>query len=101
TGIKYGDIWRYFRLTWAIPNIPAPGRKIYYLVRDAAQPYHPVMAIAALSNTALQMKDRDDYIGWTAESVTHRLRRALIDGDNEQIESIITLMERHIEQGLA
>jgi hypothetical protein len=101
TGIKYGDIWRYFRLTWAIPNIPAPGRKIYYLVRDAAQPNHPVMAIAALSNTALQVKDRDDYIGWTAESVTHRLRKALIDNDSQHIESIITLMERHIEQGLA
>ncbi len=101
TGIKYGDIWRYFRLTWAIPNIPAPGRKIFYLVRDAAQPYNPVMAIAALSNTALQVKDRDDYIGWTAESVMHRLRSALATNNSGQVESIITLMERHVEQGLA
>jgi hypothetical protein len=101
TGIRYGDIWRYFRLLWAIPNTPSPGRKLFYLIRDAAQENHPIMAIAALSNAALQVRDRDDYIGWTTESILNRIRIFLKNESEEEIESIISLMEHHIEKGLS
>lgn len=100
TGIKYGDIWRYFRLTWSIPNVSSPGRKLFYLVRDAAHPNHAIMAIAGLSNVALQVRDRDDYIGWTAERVIRRLKRAILTNNIERVHSILSLLERHIERGL-
>ena len=52
TGLRLIDIWRYFRYLWAIPYLATPGRNLFYLVRDAAQSYHPVIGIAA-SATAL------------------------------------------------
>jgi len=100
TGIKYGDIWRYFRLTWSIPNASSPGRKLFYLVRDAAHPNHAIMAIAGLSNAALQVRDRDDYIGWTAERMIRRLKRAVLTNDTEKVQVMLSLVERHIERGL-
>ena len=67
TGLLLRDIWRYFRYTWSIPQTPIPGRKILYLVRDAAHEAHPVIGIAALSNCAVQLLPRDRAIGPTAK----------------------------------
>src|SRR5262249_44865354 len=67
------DIWRYFRYTWSIPQTSIPGRKLLYLVRDAADRNHAVIGIAALSNCAVQVVPRDALIGWS----TRGLRRAL------------------------
>lgn len=64
TGHKTSDIWRYFRLTWATPSETTPGRTMQYLIRDHAQPNHPVMGILSLENCAVQITDRDAYIGW-------------------------------------
>lgn len=68
TGIKLADIWRYFRFTWSIPYYTSPGRNLYFLIRDAGQPYHPVMGITALGNSVMQLTPRDRLLGWTPGS---------------------------------
>lgn len=100
TGIKLGEIWRYFRLTWSIPSTNVPGRQLLYLVRDAAHPYHAVMGIAALSNSAMQVKDRDDFIGWTSQEFTNRFREIVENSDAEAVQGLLSLLECYIEQGL-
>ena len=73
TKIPLGDIWRYFRFTWSIPQTPIPGRNLLYLVRDAAHDHHAVIGIAALSNCALQLSPRDHTIGWSTSGLTSAL----------------------------
>lgn len=73
TGYKLSEIWRYFRYTWSIPYKSTPGRNIFYLIRDAAQPFHPIIGISALGNSVLQLTKRDNYIGWTLESIKNCL----------------------------
>ncbi len=75
TGYNLNDIWRYFRYTWVIPYKSVPGRNLFYLVRDALQPYHPVIGIFALGNCVLNLKVRDDDIGWTIEAIKQNLSR--------------------------
>ncbi|MCS7460374.1 DUF4338 domain-containing protein [Paenibacillus doosanensis] len=75
TGYKLMDIWRYFRYSWSIPYKSTPGRNIFYLIRDAAQPNHPVMGIAALGNCVLQLTNRDNFIGWTLDSIKNALKK--------------------------
>ena len=75
TGLRLIDVWRYFRYLWAIPYLATPGRNLFYLVRDAAQPDHPVIGIAALGNSIVQLAERDKYIGWSTNGVKHRLTR--------------------------
>ncbi len=75
TGYKLREIWRYFRYTWSIPYKNTPGRNVYYLVRDAAQPFNPVIGIAALGNTMLNLNVRDRYIGWTIENIKENMMR--------------------------
>lgn len=72
TGYKLQDIWRYFRHTWTIPYNSTPGRNIQFLIRDAAQPYHPVVGILGLGSSMIQITARDDYLGWTVEAVLAR-----------------------------
>lgn len=69
TGYYLSDIWRYFRYTWSIPYKTMPGRNMYYLVRDAGQANHPVIGIFALGNAVLNLKVRDDDIGWTLDAI--------------------------------
>ncbi len=75
SGLKLLDIWRYFRYLWAIPYQPTPGRNLFYLVRDAARPNHPVIGIAALGNCVVQLSERDQDIGWSLEAIESTLRR--------------------------
>jgi len=75
TGIRLIDIWRYFRYLWAIPYLATPGRNLFYLVRDSARPSHPVMGIAALGNSVVQLSERDRFIGWSIQGVAERLAR--------------------------
>jgi hypothetical protein len=81
TGITLNDIWRYFRYTWSIPQLPIPGRQLLYLIRDKAHPYHAVIGIAALSNTSLVSPLRDESIGWTPEKYAKRFTEAARAGD--------------------
>ena len=75
TGHRLIDIWRYFRYLWAIPYQSTPGRNLFYLVRDAARPTHPVIGIAALGNCVVQLSERDHIIGWSVESISSQLQR--------------------------
>jgi len=75
SGHKLIDIWRYFRYLWAIPYQPTPGRNLFYLVRDAARPNHPVIGISALGNCVVQLSERDHAIGWSLEAIERALVR--------------------------
>lgn len=73
TGLDLMDIWRYFRHTWSLEYRPTPGRTLMFMIRNAARPGFPVMAIGALANATLQLKVRDDWIGWTPVGIAQRL----------------------------
>lgn len=73
TGLDLTDIWRYFRLTWALPYRSTPGRTFAFLVRNAARPGRPVMGIGALASPVAQLSRRDDWIGWTVAGLKRRL----------------------------
>ncbi len=75
SGQRLIDIWRYFRYLWAIPYQSTPGRNLFYLVRDAARPTHPVIGIAALGNCVVQLSERDQIIGWSVEAIESNLQR--------------------------
>jgi hypothetical protein len=68
TGLRLNDIWRYFRLTWSNQSTSTPGRTMSLLVRDRAAPNHPVIGIAALGSSIVQIKERDDWIGWQSST---------------------------------
>jgi hypothetical protein len=90
TGIDLYDIWRYFRHTWSSRYRRPPGRSLAFLVRDAAQPRHPVMGIAALSNGVLQLPARDEWVGWSAKSLLESVQR----GEVTEAELVHALRER-------
>lgn len=69
TNIRLMDIWRYFRHSWSTRYRSSPGRNLFYLVRDAAQPNHPVIGITALGNTVMQLTPRDQRLGWTLDGL--------------------------------
>lgn len=73
TGYKLQDIWRYFRHTWSTEYRATPGRSLSFLVRNRARPYHPVIGIVSLANAVIQLRDRDDFIGWTTEGVVKKI----------------------------
>ena len=73
TNQKLSDIWQYFRLTWSSAYENTPGRTIRYLIRDYAHPMHAVMGIASLENCTVQIKDRDDELGWTLAGFIKRI----------------------------
>lgn len=43
TGLRLGDIWRYFRHTWVNEYKSIPGRSVMILIRDAAAPHNFLM----------------------------------------------------------
>ncbi len=73
TGLRLGDIWRYFRHTWSNQYTSTPGRTMLVLVRDRAAPFHPVIGIAALGSPIVQIKERDDWIGWQSAAFVANL----------------------------
>lgn len=75
TGIPLGEIWRYFRHTWATEYQTVPGRNLMLLVRDAAAPYHPVLGVAALASPVVHLALRDEWIGWAPQQFISELRR--------------------------
>jgi energy-coupling factor transporter ATP-binding protein EcfA2 len=81
TGIRLTDVWRYFRLTWSTPYKSQPGRNVFYLIRDAAQPHHPVMGIAALGNSMMQQAVRDDRLGWSVDGFERLLKKGVISSN--------------------
>jgi hypothetical protein len=75
TGLDLHDIWRYFRYTWLTPYNQVPGRNINFLVRDAAREHHPVMGIASLASSMMNLRERDKFIRWRVDAVRERLER--------------------------
>jgi hypothetical protein len=80
SGIRLMDIWRYFRHTWANRYRSTPGRNLFYLIRDAAQPNHPVMAITALGNAVMQLTSRDTQLGWTRGGLARLIQDGVVTG---------------------
>jgi hypothetical protein len=83
TGLRLGDIWRYFRHTWANPYKSVPGRNMMLLVRDAATAFHAIIGIASLSSATVGSANRDRYLGWTTDEIVNTVRgtrsTALVD----------------------
>jgi hypothetical protein len=69
TNLRLRDVWRYCRYTWSLPQKTQPGRRMKYLVRDAARPFHPIMGIGALGSSIVQISCRDAEIGWTLDAL--------------------------------
>jgi hypothetical protein len=74
TGLRLMDVWRYFRHTWSNQYMSVPGRSMQFLVRDRAAPNHPVMGICALSSPIMQIRERDNWIGWSPEAFLDRVQ---------------------------
>jgi hypothetical protein len=74
-GLDLHDIWRYFRYTWLTPYNSVPGRNINFLIRDAAREHDPVMGIASLASSMMNLRQRDRYIGWRLDAVETELER--------------------------
>jgi hypothetical protein len=97
TGQKISDIWRYFRLTWATPSEPTPGRTMQYLIRDHAHPNHPVMGIISLENCAVQITDRDAFIGWNAGEFIEKLKNK----DAQEAREVIGYLLERLKEGVS
>lgn len=97
TNIRLIDIWRYFRHSWSTRYRSSPGRNLFYLVRDAAQPNHPVIGIAALGNTVMQLTTRDKALGWTQDGLLEILGRGLVT-DVEILAAFRHRLEEDYEQ---
>lgn len=76
TGLRLLDVWRYFRHTWTNQYTSTPGRTLLIIVRDRAARFHPVIGIAALSSAVVQIRERDEWIGWQPQDLL-----ALLDRD--------------------
>jgi len=99
TGLRLGDIWKYFRLTWSNEYKSVPGKSFPILIRNAARPNKPIMGIAMLRSAALSDEAREDAIGWTDEATIRKkiyskeieidfVVKAMVDCLNEQIDNI-------------
>ena len=101
TGRLLREIWRYFRYSWSIPQVPTPGRQLLYLVRDGAHPAHPVIGIAALNNCPLEMGERRErYIGWHLAAIAERFVAAAGKG-KAALEEEVRWLEQQVETSLA
>jgi hypothetical protein len=104
TNLLLGDIWRYFRYSWCIPQLPNPGRQLLYLVRDAGHPCHAIMGIAALNNCAMQSAERDKFIGWTGDAFIEKLQELLRDASPDkrgQLENLWRYLEQQLDLSLS
>lgn len=81
TGLNLFHVWRYFRYTWSSRYRRPPGRHLAFLIRDAARPFHPVMAITALSSAVLQLTARDEWVGWTVHGLLALIERGEVTDD--------------------
>lgn len=93
TGLRLGDIWRYFRLTWTNEYQTVPGRNLMILVRDASASGHPIIGIASLASPVVHLTNRDEWIGWAPRQFVDMLREnANTDWANWVEESLQSLL---------
>ncbi len=95
TNIDLYQVWRYFRHTWSSRYRRTPGRVLAYLIRDAAQPHHPVIGIASLSNAVMRLSARDEWIGWTLDGLLARIRL----GELTEVE-VLEALRRRVREDL-
>ncbi|MGC8553970.1 MAG: Druantia anti-phage system protein DruA [Candidatus Acidulodesulfobacterium sp.] len=67
------DLFRMLRYTWSSPYSEYVGRRIKFIIRDAAIDYKPVIGIAALGSSIIRIPERDDFIGWDRETKNKNL----------------------------
>ena len=67
-----------------------------YLIRDAAHPKHAVMGIASLENCALQINDRDNFIGWTIPALKEKLQSG-----NYAANDLFQQLKNYLEDGIS
>lgn len=94
TGLKLVDIWRYFRHTWTNQYTSTPGRTMMIIVRDSAVASHPVIGIAALGSSIVQIGERDRWIGWRTDEFLAQL-------DADPSLRAARWVARRLDQGLA
>ncbi len=99
TGFLLNDIWRYIRHTWSIPYNSTPGRNMFYLVRDATRPFHPIIGIAALGSSLVQLTARDNIIGWTPKVILERIND--ITFTSEEAKNIAYMLKSTLQEALA
>lgn len=61
---EQNTLWRYVRFIGSIPYSEYVGRRLRFLIRDNSFPNKPIMGIAALGSSIMQLRDRDEWIGW-------------------------------------
>ena len=93
TNHRLADIWRYFRLTWATPSESTPGRTMQYLIRDEAHVDRPIMGIISLENCAVQITDRDKYIGWNAREFIDEMQKGITSDAKHTIEKLLAYVQ--------
>jgi hypothetical protein len=96
TGHRLSDIWRYFRLTWSTPSESTPGRTMQYLIRDEAHANRPIMGIISLENCAVQITDRDKYIGWNAREFINEMKNGTHIDARHTIEKLLSYVHEGI-----
>jgi hypothetical protein len=97
TGIKYADIWRYFRFNWSFPHNSSPGRNLFFLIRDGGQPNHPVMGITALGNTVMQLTCRNHLIGWTPDGFIRLVDRGIFTAE-EGVQCLQNCIKKSLDE---
>jgi hypothetical protein len=106
TGLDLSHIWRYFRHTWTTTYQSTPGRHLAFLVRDAAAPNHPVIGIGALGSSIVQLRVRDEWIGWSPSQFLRRLESEPSDAWAGWIEASLAklagelFVEDFVQEGL-
>ena len=66
-----GDLFRAATLLWSVPVSRGYGRRMRYLVIDEAN--GKLMGLLALGDPVFNLKSRDTWIGWSAETRKKRL----------------------------
>lgn len=74
TGLCLMNVWRYFRHTWTNQYTSAPGRGMAFLIRDRSHNFHAVVGIGALASPVVQLRVRDEWIGWQPDRFLQRVR---------------------------
>ena len=68
---REGDLFRAATLLWSVPVSRGYGRRMRYLVMDEAN--DKLMGLLALGDPVFNLKSRDVWVGWTAETRKKRL----------------------------
>ena len=99
TGLRLQDIWRYFRHTWSNQYSTTPGRTLSFLVRDKGAEHHPVIGIGSIGSAVVQLRDRDEWIGWQSEKFIEDQLLLSSDSDlNENAGWLHSSLNRFIDE---